>query len=363
MKTKPVPPLDELPNRDIIKSLQELYSLSPGETQVEKNYAVIRMVTIIEDVCKHLARRVKKPHDYDLVININRDTLRNVLREPETAEYTHKRILAETLSFQNLKVIQGFRDKHAEGVQIPKSLDGLFKERHDLVHSVVDTKFDEDEIENIRNELLKFLLNISCKCISGVTPNFLNGLVRGSNEGAAEYFELTIKERQLSVNGEVDFNAALEIGAAYQNLGQYEEAVKVYSKCIKQLNKDGAEKQSNVDGANYYKQMSDSLQELNKNVDALKMLEVGLKRYPENLHLLIAYCALGSKSDKNIVLPLMKLLSNNVLWSNSNLKCDIFLMLSQTFYKLPTVDIGVHHEAAALCRRKYEELDAEMSKR
>ncbi len=366
MGARPVPFLDELPDRNLIKSLQELYSLSPGKTQVEKNYAVIRMVTIIEDVFKHLARRVKKPDDYDTEIKINRDMLLNVLRKPETAEYTHKRILAETLSFQNIEAIQGFRDKHAECVQIPKSLDGLFKERHNLVHSVVDTKFDEDEIENIRKELLGFLVNISCKCIPGVTPNFLNGLVRndnGDSEDAAKYFKLTIKEGQLSMNGKIDLNAVLEIGAAHYNLRQYEKAVEVGSKCIDQLNKDGAEKHSNVDGTRCYHLKSNSLQGLGRNDEALDILDKGLEKYPENLRLLSAYCVLGSvELDKNIVLPLMKLLSNNELWSNSTLKRDIFLMLSKVFYQIPG-DLDACHKAAELCYQKYEEFDAELSKR
>lgn len=362
MKTKPVPFLDELPARDIIKSLRELYSLSPGETQAEKNYAVIRMVTIIEDVFKHLARRTEKIK-YETEIKINRDTLLNVLREPQPAEYTHKRILAETLSFQNLKAIRDFKSEYGVSITTPDSLEGLFNERHNLIHSVTDTKFNEDEIENIRNELLEFLLNISCECIPGVTPNFLKGSVRGDNEGAAKYFGLTLKERQLYTNGEIDFNAALEIGTAHYNLSQYEEAVEVGSKCIEQLNKDGPEKQLNVDGARYYLLKSNSLQELNKNLDALKVLEEGVERYPENLHLLFTYCVLGLELDKNIVLPLMKLLSNNVLWLNNNLQSSIFLMLSRMFYKLLTTDIEVYSEAADFCLRKHKELDAELPKR
>ena len=51
--------MDELPNRYILTSLQELYSLSPGESKAERNYAVIRMVTIIEDVFKELLYRVR----------------------------------------------------------------------------------------------------------------------------------------------------------------------------------------------------------------------------------------------------------------------------------------------------------------
>lgn len=365
MKNKTVPLLDELPSRDIIKSLQELYSLSPGETQADRNYAVIRMVTIIEDVFKHLARRVKEPNNYDPEIKINRDTLLNVLLEPQPAKYTHKRILAETLSFQNLKDVQSFKDKHAEGVQIPKSLDGLFKERHDLVHSVTDTKLSKDVIKDIHKELLEFLLNISDKCIPGITPNFLNGcVVMTAGEDANEYFEMELKERQLYTKyGKIDFNAALVLVAAHYNLKQYEEAVEVCSECIKQLNKDGAEKQSNVDGARYYKQMSDSLKELGKNEMALDILDKGLERYPEDLHLLSAYCDLGSDLDKNIVSRLMELLSNNVLWSNSNLKYSMFRMFGEMFSKMSAADIEVYHEVAKFCFKKYEELRAELSKR
>ena len=366
MRAKPVPFFDELPDRNIIESLQELYSLSPGETQAEKNYAVIRMVTIIEDVFKHLARRTEKIN-YGTEIKINRDTLLNVLREPQSAEYTHKRILAETLSFQNLKAIQDFKsEQHVGSITIPDSLEGLFNERHNLIHSVTDTKFDEDKIENIRKELLEFLVNISCKCISGVTPNFLNGLVRndnGDSEDAAKYFKLTIKKGQLyTKSGNVDLNAALEIGSAHYNLRQYEEAVEVGSKCIEQLNKDGAETQSNVDGTRCYHLKSDSLQKLDRDEEALDILDKGLDRYPENLHLLIAYCGLGSRLNKDIISRLVALLSNNVLWSNSTLKRDIFLVLSLTFSNL-SADMDACHKAADLCHRKYKELDEELSKR
>ena len=82
------------------------------------------------------------------------------------------------------------------------------------MHSVVNTKLSKNEIEGMREELLKFLLDTTRRCIPGVTTNFTMGcLVRDDSKDAAEYFKRTIQERPLHKGGKVDFNAALEIGA------------------------------------------------------------------------------------------------------------------------------------------------------
>ncbi len=346
MKNKPIPRLAELPERYLMTSLQELYSLSPGNTQAERNYAIIRMVTTIEDVLKELSTRVKEVDKYPQKIEIDRDTLRNVLQEPETAEYTHKRILAETLSFQNIREAQSFKDKHAKDVRMPKSLDGLFIERHNLVHSVTNTKLNKDDIEGIRGELFEFLLAVSCQCIDSM-PDFMMGcVVMKAGKDPTEYFEKVLKKRPLHTK--IDSRVVLQVGFAHQTLGQFKEAAEVYSECIKQ---------SKGDVARYYKLKSEQFYYMGEDETAFEILQEGLKKYPKDLGILFAYCSLGSSLQKNVASSVIELLAHGDVWPDSRLKGDVFLYLSVMLPQMSAEDPVVVHDVAGLCLEKHKQLE------
>ena len=297
-----------LSDYDMKSVFLELYHIEKmiedGKHVKQKNYIMIRLVTIIEQffrkVLEFLLRRYpdKRPQN----IALDTQIINDILKAGFNRRWWHvtELIISHTFSFQNTKAIDDamyecgkmrlFSDSKRyklgdKSGLIMRDYDKLFEARHVIVHSVkwlpyLDVKRYYSMTENLlnytldkvkyyrfheeRDQALSQLQRIKADkhhiAAKKLHDNMLNkGEIATKLFKQGKYEESIIQDNEVLFLEPDDFAAHFSKGSSFFFLGKYREAVECYERHLELANDPGA-----------YLYMGIALQKLGEHEDAIK---------------------------------------------------------------------------------------------
>lgn len=252
MVAKKVPSMEKLPEQNVFSVMVEFYRLKTiaGKDMDEhqKNYAVIRLVTIIEQFFRCIVENKLRDRSIPALEKVELDTriidevASSVSRSPKST--IKNRIISLTYLFQSTKAIVDKFGEAIDGAE-KENLDKLFKHRHNLVHSVDPSPLHSEEIcehYDIVEKIMKRVLDeqnnadFSFYIMKGQSLHRLR-----DDNGSKECFEnaLNCFNRRVKLNPD-NPDLHFGVGLAHWYLGGYEAANRSFDEATR-LKPDFAE--------------------------------------------------------------------------------------------------------------------------
>lgn len=258
MAAKKLPRMEKLPEQDLQDVLAEFYRLKSmikkDIDEHQKNYVVIRLVTIIEQFFRCIVEiqlkngTIPAPETVTLGTHIIDEIASSVSRLPKKT--IRNRIISLTYSFQNIKAITSVSGAAIKSISKKNSLDKLFKHRHNLIHSVDRPVLSFHEIRqccDVTEGLLRRVLDnqknaeLSFQIVKGQSLQKL-----GDIDGSKKCYANALNQFENSAKSDPDNpNLHFGIGLAHLQLEDHDLALKSFS--------DAARLKPDIDEVNLYK--------------------------------------------------------------------------------------------------------------
>jgi len=213
--------------QDVFNAFFKLEELLKSPSPHTKNYVTVRLVTIIEQFCRLIIEEQLKKGKGKLqsIIKINPQSI------DKMQEITTEKLIASSEHFQNIQSLKNLKEYDMKDIFNPddlKKLEELFLERHDVVHTVIDTDYNIQTGYDITAELIKQIL---LKSIFKNESMFY--FAQGYSLGNLGKYEEAIVCCDKAIEIDPDNVAAYHNkGIDLDSLGKYEEAIVCCDKAI-----------------------------------------------------------------------------------------------------------------------------------
>lgn len=234
---------------DVFTELCRLELLISSNHEHYNDYAIIRLVTIIEQFLRNFVedklyvRTDQFPKTITLNSSIFEDIIDRISKSPETI--TKEMVVSLSYLFQStediIKIMSEYPKRIFDDSLKQVDFDRLYESRHDLVHGFKRSRLDAKHYHNLTEKLIKRVLNyaeIEHPSFGLLKIEALMGL--GEYKKAIEYFK---GEAETCFNQAIEqkpdrFIAHYDKGLALQELKEYTSAVVCFDKALSLVQND-----------------------------------------------------------------------------------------------------------------------------
>ena len=234
----------KLPNQNIFDVFVEFCRLESAinGAEYQKNYVVMRLVTIIEQFCRNIVRYklAEHSHEFSGKIELEIPLIGELINtaSKRTHEITKEEIISASHQFQNTEAISSIMQRYKinafRGLN-RKEYDEFFDLRHELVHTVKKLpSFEAQKYYDLIEKLMKNIMEQDTNIqyfydlkISALQKLKKHNRIKECYNEAKEYFEKAINRKP------TDADAYDGWGVVLQSLGRYHEAINCFDAQIK----------------------------------------------------------------------------------------------------------------------------------